>query len=533
MQLVNDMLKKIISIFIASILLVTCFAGCKKEGEDVYLACAVDKMPRYFDPQVADSTAERIVAVNIFDGLFKLDEKGQVQKCVAKDYRVSADGLVYTFFLDENLKYFISEKAQKFLEEKGASVSDKVTAKDFVFGITRAVLPETNAPDFELLGNIKNAKQIHNGELSSDELGVRAINDYTLEIILEEKVTDFLYVLTQPITFPCNEAFFNLTDGRYGLDREYIISNGSFYLSDIRDEESVRFTKNEEYADDFVALPTSVRLYVNTDEVETAKKVHEGSYSIGFFTAEKAIDELGRKTTKTNLSNITTSLVFNMRKDEFRNTNLRQGLLSGIDVTAVTETPVKNLISEYYDLSGGEVEGISYNKNDAKQKMIAAFDELNIDKLTVNILCTEEYKDMAKAVINSWQTSIGVELNGNITAVTSDEFRTKISSGDFDTALYPLVVDSNQTTEFLEMFRTGDSKNIFGYSSEEYDRQIIEAISSPTKAKALSCESYLLKNAIVLPLQYENTVFAVAKGISGIYFAGDCANIYFYKGQKK
>ena len=532
MPLVNIMFKKFITIFIASILLLTCFSGCKND-EEIYLSCAVDKMPRYFDPQVADNTAERIVAVNTFDGLFKLDENGQVQKCVVKDYNISSNGLVYTFYLRDDAKYFISQKVQTWLEEKGVSVSDKVTAKDFVFGITRAVMPQTNAPDYDLLGNIKNAEKVHNGELPSRDLGIRAINDYTLEITLEKKSSDFLYALTQPITFPCNEAFFNLTGGRYGLDREYIISNGSFYLSDIKDDESVRFTKNEEYSGEFAALPTSVRLYVNVDEVEVAKKVDDGTYSIGVFTMDKAIEKLGRKITKTNLSNITTSLIFNMSKENFKNTNLRQGLVYGIDVASITENSTKNLITDYYNLSGGKVDGLTYNKNNAKKKMIAGFKELGIEKITVNILCTEEYQDMAKAVINSWQTSIGVELNGTVTVATADEFRTKINSGDFDTAIYPLVVDSNQTKDFLEMFYTEGSENIFGYSSEEYDRQFVDMISGETKAKALSCESYLLTNAIVLPLQHEDTVIAVAKGVSGIYFAGDNANVYFYKGQKK
>ena len=140
---------------------------------------------------------------------------------------------------------------------------------------------------------------------------------------------------------------------------------------------------------------------------------------------------------------------------------------------------------------------------------------------------------MAKAIINSWQTNIGVELNGTVTVATADEFKTKIKSGDFDTAIYPLAVDSNQTIDFLSIFKSNNDKNIFGYSSEEYDRQVEDMISKSSKTKAISCESYLLKNAVALPLEYENTVMATAKGVDGIYFAGDCANIYFYKGQKQ
>ncbi len=526
------MFKKIISIFIASVLLVTCFAGCDKGEDETYLACAVDEMPRYFDPQVVSSTGEKIVAVNVFDGLFKLDENGEVQKCAVKDYNVSADGLTYTFYLKNDMKYYISDEVQDYLDEIEKTIDGKVTASDFVFGIKRAVMPETNSPDFSLLSIIKNATKVHNGKAKADELGVRALDEYTLEITLEKKKSDFLYALTQPVSFPCDEEFFNLTKGRYGLDEEYIISNGGFYLSDIKDGESVRFSQVSEYTGDYKALPTSVRLYVNSNEIDIAKKVDDKTYDLGFFTSEEAIDELGRKVQKKNLENITTSLIFNMKKENLQNVKLRTGLVSSIHKTAIMENSVKNLVPSYYNLSGDKVESLSYNTEKARKNMISAFDELKIDNLTINILCTTEYEEIAKSIISNWQTNIGVELNGTITVAEQDEYASKIRNGDFDIAIYNLTVDSDKSVNFLSMFKTGNENNVSGYSSEEFDRIIDDLSMSSTKEKAVYCESYLLKNAVVLPLTYESTILAVAKGTTGVYSAGDSSNIYFYKGQK-
>ena len=516
----------------ASILLITCFAGCGKDEEETYLACAIGEMPRYFDPQVVSSTGEKIVAANVFDGLFKLDKNGEVQKCAVKDYKISADGLTYTFYLKNDMKYYISDEVKDFLEDIEKTVEGKVTANDFVFGIKRAVMPETNSPDFSLLSIIKNATKVHNGEASIDELGIRAVDEYTLQITLEQKKTDFLYVLTQPVSFPCDEEFFNLTNGRYGLDEEYIISNGSFYLSDIKENESVRFSQVSEYAGDYKALPTSVRLYVNSNEIDIAKKVDDKTYDLGFFVSENAIDELGRKVQKQNLENITTALIFNMRKENLQNVKLRTGLVSSIDKSEVTENSVKNLVPSYYNLSGEKVESLSYNIEKARKNMISAFEELKIDNLTVNILCTKEYEQMAKAIVSNWQTNIGVELNGTITVADEDEYSSKIRNGDFDIVIYNLTVDSSKSVNFLSMFKTGNENNVSGYSSEEYDRIVDDLSMNSTKEKASYCESYLLKNAVVLPLCYENTIFAVAKGTTGVYSAGDSSNIYFYKGQK-
>lgn len=521
------MFKKIIAILIGTILLVTSFAGCS-EDEETYLACAVSEMPRYFDPQVASATSEKIVAVNTFDGLFKLDENGEPQKCAVKDYKVSADGLVYTFYLKENMKYYISGEVQDFLEEKEKTIEGKVTAKDFVFGITRGVLPETDSQNYGLLSVIKNADKVHNGEMSASELGIKAINDYTLEITLEEQSSDFLYALSQPVSFPCDEEFFNITEGRYGLDEEYIISNGCFYLSDIKDGESVRFSKNEEYAGDYGTTVTSVRLHINTNEVDIAKKVDDGTYHIGFFASEEAIDELGRKTQKTNVENITTALIFNMNKPVLQNVKIRTGLISSIDMKTITGTEQKNLVPSGYKLSGGNVENLSYNIENARKNMISAFEELKLDNLTISILCTKENEEMAKAIVNCWQSNIGVELNGTITVAENEEYSAKIKSGKYSIVIYDLTVDSDKSADFLSVFMTGN--NSFGYSSEEYDRMISDLKKNSTKEKVISCESHLLKNAVATPVKYKNTVVAVAKNVSGVYSAGDRANIYFYKG---
>lgn len=526
------MIKKIISILMASVLLVTCFAGCDKGDEETYLACAVDEMPRYFDPQVASLTSEKIVAVNMFDGLFKLDEKGEPVKCAVKDYKVSADGLTYTFYLKENMKYYISDEVKDFLEEKEKTVKGLVTAEDFVFGITRAVLPETDSSDYSLLSIIKNADKVHTGEMTADKLGVKAINDNTLEITLEEKSSDFLYALSQPVSFPCDEEFFNITEGRYGLDEEYIISNGCFYLSDIKDDESVRFSRNTEYAGDFGTTITSVRLYVNTDEVDIAKKVDDGTYDLGFFAGEDAIDELGRRVQKTNLENITTALVFNMKNEVLQNVKLRTGLVSSIDFTTVAGKKLTNLVPSGYKLSGSKVETVSHNIENARKKMIAAFEELKLDNLTINILCTKEYEEVAKAVVNCWQTNIGVELNGTITVAENDEYYQKINSGEYSIVICDLTVDSDKSVDFLSIFSSDNQDNMFGYASEEYDRMIAVLRKNSTKEKVASCESHLLKNAVVVPVNYKNTIFAVAKNTSGVYSTGNSANIYFCKGQK-
>ncbi len=527
------MIKRIIALFCAIVMIVTCFASCKKEDTtNKFFAYGITEMPKHFDPQIAESVSEKIIAVNTFDGLFKLDENNNPVKCAVKDYKISTDGLVYTFYLRDDMQYYISGNVEDFLEEKSATINKNVTAEDFAFGIIRALLPQTDAPDFELLSAIKNAEKVHNGELNSNEAGVKVINDYTLEITLGRKDNNFLYALTQPISFPCDKQFFELTAGRYGLDEEYIISNGGFYLSSISEDKNVVINKNTEYKGAFLPLPSGVGFYLNATTLDIAKKVDDGTYDVGFFYDDDDIKELGRSVVKTELKNVACSLMFNMADETIQNNALRTGLVSCVDTSLVTENPLKSVLPSYYNVDNSKIEMLSYNIDTARNSMLKAFDELKIKTLDIEIICTSKYENTAKALVNNWQKNIGVELNGIVTVLEESGFAKRIASDDFDIAVCSLTVDSNNPSEFLSMFTTDNEMNISNYDSDEFNRLVNDLKASWTNEKTVYCQSYLLKNAVVLPLFEETTIYAVHKDVSGIYFSGDSSNMYFYKAQK-
>ncbi len=519
----------------AFILLITCFSACNKDEEGATFNVAVGELPQHFDPQIANNTAERQIAVNIFDGLFKLDENGVPQKCAVKDYKVSENGLVYTFILYDNLKYFVPAVAKNLVEEKEMTLDFSVTAEDFAFGITRGILPETNAPDYELLSVIKNAEKVHSGKADKSTLGIKVIDKTTLEITLEKKSVNFLYALSQPVSYPCDEEFFNLTAGRYGLERKYLISNGGFYVSAINEGKSVRIWNDADYTGVCKAKPQSVGFYLDTDQLEIAKAVNKGDYTLGFFADSQGIQKLNRKVNKQNLENIGVSLMFNMKNDTLKNNILRQGLISCVDLKTVSENPQNSAVPSYYQINGkaidnSKLEKISYNIENARSKMINAFKELDISTLTVDILCTAEYEHYAKSIVSCWQKNIGVELNGTVTVVEENVFLQKLNAGEYNTAICPLTIDSNKAEQYLSQFTSTSNSNFSGYSSAEYDRIVKDLMANPTNEQAVYAQSYLLKNAVILPLATEKTVFALAKDVTGVYFAGDSSNVYFYKG---
>ena len=529
------MARKLISIILILVFVTSVFTGCReKDRTGKQFAVPVASLPQTFDPQIASSVSERQIALNCFDMLFRIDENGEIKNNACESYKVSADGLTYVFRIRKDLKYFVSDRVKSFLEEKEINPDFACNANDYAFGITRAILPETEAADFELLQNIKNAAAVHEGKMSKNKLGIKVVDDYTLKIVLEKKDSAFTYALSQAVSAPCNKKFFEATAGRYGLERRYIISNGLFQISYIADESYTKISKNEEYPGSRQAIPSSVVFYLNTDGASVLAKLKKGSYDLAFTDSDSAA-ELSKDESKEYFENITYAMVFNMNREKLQNDKLRLGLTGCIDRQNLSDKPADALISPYYKVNGktfdkSSAKTIGYNIRTARANMIAAYEELEIKSMSVDILCTEKTQAVAKSIVSNWQKNIGVELNGTVTV--SDDFENAVMSGEYDIVIYPVSVDSDRAEDFLSVFVTDSEYNCFGFKSEDYDKAFA-AMKKKTNMNTVSkVQNYLTGKAVVIPLYYDSTCFVLAKDVEGIYFAGNRSNVYFAEGMK-
>lgn len=531
-------MKKYICIILVLAFCMSILTACgEKDTSGKGFSMAVSELPQTFDPQIAQTQSEKIIALNCFDTLLRPDENGTLQCLAAESYSVSADDLTYTVKIRKGLKYFVSEKAKAFIEEKGGAIPGEITAKDFAFGITRACLPETQAPDFVLISAIKNAEAVRRGEMSKDALGVKATDDYTLVITLERPDDGFLFSLSQPITAACNEQFFDLTAGRYGLEPKYTVFNGGFYVSYTGSETSVKISKNTEYKGANVAVPSSVNFYLNNDINSVAGKIKKGNYDCGFVDSS-SVKVLPNSVTKTNFTNVTYSLIFNLSKEEFKRADMRRGLVCAIDFDSLDMERARGIVAPRYLLSGNtvsnnDVSQAKYDVQGARRELTEAFSELEISTLKVNIVCTGENESIAKKIISLWQKNIGVELNGTLTVLSKDEFYAAIAKKDFDMAIYPISAETGNAVDFMSIFESSEEDNFLGYNSEEYDRIFENLKNNQTSANLTYAQSFLIENAVVTPLYFDSQYFCVGESVSGIYFVSDMSNVYFYKGRKQ
>ncbi|MCT4572172.1 ABC transporter substrate-binding protein, partial [Bacillus thuringiensis] len=153
---------------------------------------------------------------NTMEGLYSLGKDDKLVPGVAKEFKKSEDGKKYTFKLREDAKW---------------SNGEPVTAKDFVYAWQRAINPDTAAKSAYIMYDIKNAEKINKKEMSPDQLGVKAIDDYILEVELDNSIPYLVDLMVYPIFYPVNEKFVKEQGTKFGLEANTTLYNGPFTLN--------------------------------------------------------------------------------------------------------------------------------------------------------------------------------------------------------------------------------------------------------------------------------------------------------------
>lgn len=189
----------------------------------------------------ANSTADQAVGANIVDTLVEYDNYGLLRPALARYWKISADGLKYTFTLREGVKW---------LDYTGKEYAE-VVAQDFVDS-AKYILTKTNASTHanQLYADLKGARAYYDGETTDfTTVGVKAIGKYTVEYTLKEPIPYFMSKLTYVCYYPVNGKFLNAVGSRFGTDHTTLLSNGPYILTNFQSQNMREFAKNDTYWD--------------------------------------------------------------------------------------------------------------------------------------------------------------------------------------------------------------------------------------------------------------------------------------------
>ncbi len=530
------------AILVTSILLLS---GCSTTTEETDLIYPFSGNIESYDPQVAASADEFLLIENCFEGLVRCDDEGNITPGCAESWEISSDALTYTFHLYKGLKWCIYDSVS---ERMGSDWNPEITAEDFVFALQRAADKNTACPLYSTISHIKNASKVHAGKASSSKLGVKATDDYTLQITLSSKDSSFLETLSTAVAMPCNKEFFNATNGRYGLELQYIMFNGQFVISNELDTSYI-LKKNSAYTGTSPAKAVSLTLNIIEKDTNVTDKLLSGYYDAAYvrgYQSSAIGDNSG--VTLTPYSNITWVMLVNSNSENeiLGEKKARQALtlaLSDIDLTGTKYlTKATGIIPPSCTAKGTpytEAAKAVAKKSDEDKAVSLwkeAVAESGIYTAELEVLVPEGMEDTAKRLLQGIEGSIGnisnvnskdLTFNLKLNTMTESEVKSTVSSGSWDIAVYPFEAESDDAVYFLQVLNDGVLSNLSTGGFETALNSALDAGSKTIVSKCRDCEKAIVNSYCVCPLFFETNYYAEAAGITGVQFHAGTGRVSF------
>ena len=529
-------MKRVIAVLLCLLFIAGMLSSCNS-SDPVVLFFAVEEKAGSFDPQIVSDTTASIVVRNCFEGLLRKDENGNIVNGVAESWSVSSDGLKYTFRLRKDAVWHLTSNAKEKLGDRLPDDFDlSVTAYDFQFALRRAADPATGSPSAYMLYNIENAADVLSGKKNKEELGVRVIDRYTLEITLSSPQSNFPEVLTEPVCMPCNETFFNGCIGRYGTLIAFALSNGPFYLSRF-DDTSYRINKASDYCGESVAVPDYVWLYVTDSEEKLIEVLETDDYS-GAVLSAAVYDKLSvnKGMTVTENPNTVKGFIMNLSDSVMGEENIRKALMAATDTEAVAAIMNTEAAQGLVPLSAAE-ENISvhpepYSEEKASVYIRSGLEKLEMQKIDISVLCSREEETTVRKVMQEWQRILGIYVNFSVKSVQASLVESYVKSGEYQVALCTYSSETDSAYEFFGNFVAGSPYNITGYDGFGMEALIAKLYSTDEKGYVSvysSIESKLSAASLVIPVCNESTYFVCTRDVRGVIYFSGCDKLYFHK----
>ncbi|MCZ0716961.1 peptide ABC transporter substrate-binding protein [Aerococcus kribbianus] len=449
---------------------------------------------------------------HIQEGLYWENEENEVQPALAKDMpQVSEDGLTYTIKLRKDAKW---------------SNGDPITAHDFVYAIQRLADPNTGAPYSYLLENFANAKAVLAGEADVDTLGVRALDDYTVEIKLDQATPYMLNLLAFPVLYPLNQDFVEEKGDAYGTSADNLLFSGPFVLENW-DGTGLEWTlvKNPDYynADDIKIDQVNVQVL---KEISTNTNLYEaGEVDNSLLTGETVKQFMDHPDAVQQAKARNYWLAFNFENDSLQNDSLRKAIDYVIDneqlasdVIGDGSQPVATFVPKNFifnpenNTEFTEEMGLRdrFDLAEAEKYWDQAKEELGTKEVSLKLIGDDDEK--SKNTTQYIQGQLQNNLPGLKVDIVSVPKKNRLDAeekGDYDLALTGWAADFADGINFYELYQTDAPYNRAHYSNDAYDAEI-EAAKGENANDAMArwnnfkqAQSILTDDTAMVPLYQE------------------------------
>ncbi|MCP1146357.1 peptide ABC transporter substrate-binding protein [Lysinibacillus endophyticus] len=495
-----------------SVVLTACNFGGKEEdksasedkggegSKEINLVIASE--PPSLHPGLATDSTSGVILQNVFEGLTTVKD-GEVVNAAAEDVKISDDQLTYTFTL-RDAKW---------------SNGDSVTASDFEYAWKWALNPANASEYASILYPIKGAQAYNLGEGSEEDLGIKVVDEKTLEVTLENPTPYFLELTSFKTYFPIHKATAEANDTWYAEVGETYVTNGPFKLTEWQHGGSVTLEKNENYWDAENVALNKVNISMVESETTTVTMFDAGEIDfLGAPFGTVALDAIDRYNEEGILNIEPYSAIywykFNTTGKYTSNVNIRKALTLAVDrqglidnITKGEQTPALGMVPT--GVAGFEDSEGYFKDNDiegAKAALEAGMKELGITdpsqiEIGISINTSEAHSAIAQHIQESWVKNLGINVK-----IDNSEWQVyldKLTALDFDTARMGWIADYNDAYSFLEQFDSAENgNNDTGWENADYAALLQQSAKETDPAKRIE----LLKQAEAIAM----TEFPVA-----------------------
>ena len=476
--------------------------------------------PETLDMHQSTGIPEANILRDLFEGLVTEAADGSLIAGAAESWTQSADGLTWVFKLRKNGKW---------------SDGKQVTADDFVSAYQRALNPKTASEYAFILWPLKNAKAISKGENTNlSQLGVKALDDLSLELTLENPTPYLTGLLSHPMSYPIPRHALQKHAKKWTRAGN-LVSNGAYQLSEWLPQQHVKVVKNQYFRDSQKVSLDAVYFHPTVDKSSELKRFRAGELDVTEDVPSGQIKWVKRNL-PANFRNTpyigTYYLAMNLGKAPFKgNLKLRKALSLAVNRDIITEKVTR----------AGELPGLGWvppgmtdyesqtipelKLKNADRLMLAKrlFKESGYDRnkpLEIEFLynTSENHKKIAIALAAMWKQTLGVKIK-----LRNEEWKVYLNSRSqrqFEMIRAGWIGDYNDASNFLDLFRSDvGTMNPSVWSNAEFDSLMKQAAFESNSAKRIelmqSAERILLAEMPIIPIYYYTTQHLVHGDVKG------------------
>ncbi len=480
--------------------------------------------PGSLDPAMAQGTHDSWVLDHCFEGLYKRLADGTFVPGMASGYTLADDNVTYTFTLRDGIKW---------------SNGDPVTAEDFEYAWKHALNPDTASDYAFQLYYLKGGEAYNTGAGKVEDVGVKAIDEKTLEVVLSAPTAYFIELTGFYTYYPVNKKVVE-SNPDWAKEAATHVSNGPFKLTEWEHDAKIFMSKSDSYYDANLVKLDGIDLAILNNEDTAWQKYEGGEFDFLLPLPQAVTAKLKNEGNPELIIGGELAVYYynlNTRIKPFNNAKIRKALSLTVDRQTICDkiaqggqlpaegvVPFGMLDENNQEYRNGVGKLADYNIEEGKRLFAEGLAETgfkvsDFSKFSILYNTLESHRIIAQAMQEMWRTNLGIELK-----LENVDFQVKLDrekAGDYQISRAGWIGDYIDPMTFIDLWVSTGAFNDAKYNNPAYDKLVEEAKNTVDQkvrmANMRKCEQMLMNDVPVVPIYFYTNPYVQKPYVTGVF----------------